>query len=130
MNKRIKKVRHELKLTQGQFGKRLGLKGSQVKDIETGVVKIRPMLVRLLSHEFMVDSKWLMTGKGRMFGTACEEERQMSCGADHCEKFLKILSEGDTDSVNALKHIVDFFYNMLLKNKAIVGRKKINIGIK
>jgi transcriptional regulator with XRE-family HTH domain len=46
--KRLKELRLYLRLTQDEFGEKIGLKWSQVKDRESGIVKISPSERKLL----------------------------------------------------------------------------------
>jgi transcriptional regulator with XRE-family HTH domain len=64
---RLKLLRKRLKLTQRKFGELLGLAWYQIKDMETGKVKVSPVVARLLTHEVGVRLKWLLNGEGRMF---------------------------------------------------------------
>jgi len=67
INKRIKELREYLGLTQEEFGKQLGLKKSNISDIERGKVRPKDPLLRLIEQTFSVNPEWLRKGKGEMF---------------------------------------------------------------
>jgi transcriptional regulator with XRE-family HTH domain len=64
--KRLKESRLYLNLKQEDFGKKVGLKWSQVKDREAGTVKISPSEAKIISHEYGISYDWLLTGQGSM----------------------------------------------------------------
>lgn len=65
-NERLKKARKHEGLTQEKFGERIGLKQSQIKDIETAKQKVSPEIAELIEINFSIDGWWLLTGKGEM----------------------------------------------------------------
>lgn len=62
MNSRIKEIRKNLKLTQDEFGKRLGVTRNAIANIESGRVTPSNLLLNLLSKEFNISREWLETG--------------------------------------------------------------------
>ena len=64
---RIKKLRHELDLTQQKFADRLGVKRNTVGQWECGVNSITDQTVTAICREFKVNEKWLRSGTGDMF---------------------------------------------------------------
>ena len=67
MNERIKKVRKTMKLTQEQFGERIGITGSSCSTIESGKNKPSIQTIKSICREFDVNETWLLTGEGEMF---------------------------------------------------------------
>lgn len=69
MNERFKKLRKALGLTQGEFGKILGLSTSGVSEIEAGRRKVTEQHLIMLSNykKKIVNINWLRTGEGEMF---------------------------------------------------------------
>lgn len=68
---RIKELRRDhLKLTQVEFGERLGVSRSVIKNIELNALA-RPdqklSLYKLICSEFNVNEEWLLNGTGEMF---------------------------------------------------------------
>lgn len=67
MKDRIKAVRKAAKLTQVQFGERLGVKGNTVTGYETGLRNPTDAVVKAICREFDVNENWLRYGYGEMF---------------------------------------------------------------
>ncbi len=66
MHERLKEVRKHVGLTQEKFGEKLGLKQTQVRDIESGKQKVSTELAELMEKYFYISGWWLLTGKGVM----------------------------------------------------------------
>lgn len=64
LNERIKQLRKDLKLTQTEFGNRLGIKQTTVAGYETGGRVPIDAVISLICREFNVNEEWLRTGKG------------------------------------------------------------------
>lgn len=67
MNDRIKTIRSALKLTQAEFGKRLGLSQNYIWMIERGDRTPSDRTLMDLCREFSVSEVWLREGIGPMF---------------------------------------------------------------
>lgn len=74
MNERIKELRKALKLSQDEFGKRLGLTRGAITNIELNKTEPKPLLLDLICREFNVQEKWLRTGEGEMFVPVTRDE--------------------------------------------------------
>lgn len=66
MNERIKQIRNSLKLTRAEFGKRLGVSGDVINNLERGRVEPKEMIIKLICKEFGVSYQWLVNGLGEM----------------------------------------------------------------
>lgn len=66
MNTRIKELRTILKLTQKEFGEKIGLKSS-ISEIEQGNAPITERTILTICLQFNVNEKWLRYGEGSMF---------------------------------------------------------------
>lgn len=64
MNERIRQLRKDLKLTQTEFGNRLGIKQTTVAGYETGGRVPIDAVISLICREFNVNENWLRTGEG------------------------------------------------------------------
>lgn len=64
MKDRIKQVRKEHKLTQVEFGERIGVKGNTVTGYETGLRNPTDAVILSICREFNVNEDWLRTGNG------------------------------------------------------------------
>lgn len=66
MNNRIKKVRQELKMTQDEFSKKIGVSFSSVSKLEKGINNPSEQTIRAICREFSINRYWLETGNGDM----------------------------------------------------------------
>lgn len=66
MKNRIKQIRKENKLTQVEFGEKIGTKGNTITNYETGLRTPTDAVIRSICREFNVDETWLRTGEGNM----------------------------------------------------------------
>lgn len=64
MKNRIKQIRKDHKLTQVEFGERIGVKGNTVTNYETGLRNPTDAVVLAICREFNVNEEWLRTGNG------------------------------------------------------------------
>lgn len=67
MNTRIKELRKTLKLTQEDFGSRVGVKGNTIGNYELSLRNPSDAVIRSICREFNVNEDWLRFGKGDMF---------------------------------------------------------------
>lgn len=67
MNERIKELRKALKLTQTEFGDKLGITHSAIAHFEHGTVNMSPSTIKSICREFNVNEEWLLNGTGEMF---------------------------------------------------------------
>lgn len=64
MKNRIKQIRKEHKLTQVEFGEKIGVKGNTVTNYETGLRNPTDAVILAICREFGVNEDWLRTGNG------------------------------------------------------------------
>ena len=67
LNTRIKELRKALKLTQEDFGSRVGVKGNTIGNYELSLRNPSEAVIHSICREFNVNENWLRTGKGDMF---------------------------------------------------------------
>lgn len=77
MNERIKRIRHELGLTQTEFAKRIGLKQNSMALIESGKRNTSTQAILSICREYGVNENWLRTGDGEMFEQLTEQQQLM-----------------------------------------------------
>ena len=65
--KRIKRLRAELELNQGEFADRIELVQSALSAIESDKKPLTDRNLKLICHEFGVSEPWLRSGEGDMF---------------------------------------------------------------
>ncbi len=74
MNTRLKNLRKYLKLSQEEFGAKLGVTGAAISRIESGANILTEQNIRIIVREFNVSETWLRTGEGEMFRTRSRDE--------------------------------------------------------
>lgn len=67
MSNRIKAVREALKLSQREFGEKLGVSRDVISNIEYNRVAPKELLLRHMCELYHVNPHWLETGDGEMF---------------------------------------------------------------
>lgn len=67
MNSRIKELRKTIRLTQAEFGKRIGAKPNTIAGYESGLRTPSDAAILSMCREFGVSETWLRTGEGDMF---------------------------------------------------------------
>lgn len=75
INERFKQTRLEIKKSQEDFGKMMGITKSSVSNIESGLRKVTEKHIKLLCGECDVSESWLRTGNGEMFPTLKESDK-------------------------------------------------------
>lgn len=67
INERIKILRKNLKLTQVDFGEKIGLKKSASSYLEQKDAPVTPRVIQLICTNFNVSEQWLVDGTGEMY---------------------------------------------------------------
>lgn len=70
---RIKKIRELFKMTQTEFGEKLGFKWTKIKDLESGKLHTTAEIALLIEKIYSVDLRWLLTGEGVMFRSGSQD---------------------------------------------------------
>ena len=99
MNKRIKKLRNNLELTQQEFADRLHVKRGAIANYEVGRNEPTDAVISLICREFNVNEEWLRNGTGEMFVEMDKEDQLMEwagrvLGSDSSsfkKRFVKML---------------------------------------
>lgn len=78
MKDRIKQIRKEHKLTQVEFGEKIGVKGNTVTGYETGIRNPTVAVILSICREFGISKEWLLTGEGEMKIEDCKDNRYLS----------------------------------------------------
>jgi transcriptional regulator with XRE-family HTH domain len=74
---RIRLIRKELNLNQGEFAKRIGIKQTAMSMIELGRVALTEKNIMLICATFGINENWLRTGDGQMFATISPYEKEL-----------------------------------------------------
>jgi transcriptional regulator with XRE-family HTH domain len=64
---RLKNARKQIGFTQDKLAKSIGLKQANIRDLESGKVKISTLHALALEHVHNLNAQWLLTGEGEMF---------------------------------------------------------------
>lgn len=67
MGERIRQLRKSLKLTQAEFGKRIGLTGAWVSRAEINERNLTEQMIITVCRVYNVHEEWLRSGQGEMF---------------------------------------------------------------
>lgn len=70
MKDRLKKLRHELGLTQTEFAARIGSAQNTITGYENGRREPSSQVIALICKEFHANEQWLRDGVGEMFAPA------------------------------------------------------------
>lgn len=110
MNTRIKEVREKEKLTQEEFGKRIGSARNTIANYETGNRKPSNAVITSICREFGINEDWLRDGKEPMKIVIPKKLEtylgEISKGNDDFIKdLIEVYMELDQTSKNALKEI-------------------------
>lgn len=73
MNNRLKDIRKAEKLSQDDFGQRIGVTGTALSRWESGDRKIPDSAILNICREFGVNETWLRTGYGDMYRAKTRE---------------------------------------------------------
>lgn len=77
MPNRIKAIRNALKLSQREFGEKLGVSRDVISNIEYGRVLPKKLLLRHICQLYKINEHWLETGEGEMFDENPEENSKL-----------------------------------------------------
>ena len=68
MNIRLKEIRTHFKMSQEEFGKRIGIESrAHISALENGNRTITERIIKDVCREFNVNEQWLRTGEGEPF---------------------------------------------------------------
>lgn len=84
---RLKIIRNESgadgkKLSQAEFGKRIGITQTGVASYETGQSNVSDRVIETICREFNVNERWLRTGEGPMFRPQTGDDQLMAALGD------------------------------------------------
>lgn len=108
MNDRIKMIREYYKLTQDEFGKRIGSARNTIANYESGNRNPSNSVVLSICREFNVNEEWLRNGTGEMFRS--EEENNIIA------KATMLLGEKDP----LFEAFIDTYSKLTPKNRELL----------
>lgn len=103
MNTRIRAVRKALKLSQNDFGERLGVSRSVIANLECSRVSPREPFISLLCKEYKVNRSWMDTGEGEMF----QQERPRDRLSEAIEIFKGLRPELQDYALKQIRGLAD-----------------------
>lgn len=121
LKERIREIRKTLKLTQVEFGEKIGVKGNTVTNYETGLRNPTDAVLLSICREFNVNEEWLRSGEGDMFQIPDDEDAALvSEILEHTDRrfyqavlnIVRTYSQLSPESQSAL----DVFVDQLLEN--------------
>lgn len=124
INTRIKKIRRDAKLTQEQFGARIGITGASCSTIESGKSNPSSQTVKSICREFGIREEWLRTGKNPMYALPENEVAtyvdQLLHDAENplydiIRAIMKTYSELDGNSQAVIRNTIEQFQENLKK---------------
>lgn len=96
INQRLKLLRRELSLSQGDFAERIGFKQTALSMIESGRNSLNDRHIKLICSTFNVNERWLRDGEGEMFTApspyARELERILESLAPATQEYLLLVA--------------------------------------
>jgi transcriptional regulator with XRE-family HTH domain len=78
MNQRLKAIRMELGIKQGEFAKRINLKQGTYSDIENGKKNLTERNIKIICDEFGINENWIKYGKVEKFVGEYENENRLT----------------------------------------------------
>lgn len=112
MNERIKELRKTLKLSQEEFGNRIGITGSGISKIESGANNVAERTIKAICKEFNVSYMWLTNGEGEMFIDSDDDfleriDRIMMGESDARKNIFKALLYASDEDIEAFARIMN-----------------------
>lgn len=71
---RIKEIRKDNKLTQDDFGEKIGVSRFVIANIELGRVDAKDHMIKLIAKEFDINEEWIKTGEGEKYPEKTNDE--------------------------------------------------------
>lgn len=115
MNNRLKELRKIQKLSQEEFGKRLGVGKAAVSKMELGTYNVTDPMIKLICREFTVNEDWLRTGSGEMFKSIPEEDEVATYVSDLLE------DSEETPLYTLIKEIMRTYSQLDYKSKTVLN---------
>lgn len=109
MNTRLKQLRKILKLTQNEFGEKIGITGATVSDIERAKLSLTERNISLICEKLNVNREWLEHGTGDIFLPALPED-----------KFSALLADIDKNSKQKTKNFIELYWKLDEKSQSVI----------
>lgn len=121
LNNRLKLLRNWLKLSQEEFGKKLGVTKTAISKLENGERNITDQMMLSIIREFSVNESWLRSGEGNMFVEVPPEDEYFKAAAEiskaNDKLGMQILIEYWKLDEQGKRLLKDFIINIAEKSK-------------
>lgn len=122
MKNRIKKIRKQNKLTQVEFGEKIGVKGNTITGYETGLRTPSDAVIFSICREFNINEEWLRNGSEPMHSPSSAKLStylgEISAGDDYLiQDIIEVYMELDQTSKDALRIIADKMVKKRMERK-------------
>ena len=123
MNKRMQKIRKDLRMSQEAFGERIGVTKSSISMLESGKNNPSEQTIKLICKEFGIDYLWLKTGEGDMKEPITIEDdmalvRKVMAGENELARNLFLaLAKMPTEDWRKVEEILDTLDGLMEKTK-------------
>lgn len=121
MKTRIRELRKYHKLTQAEFGEKIGVKQVTIAGYENGIREPSDAIIKAIEREFPVNPQWLEDGVGEMIIEMSRDEEissfmadvQMDADDSFRKRFINGLQALDADDWKALAIIMGKVVNKM-----------------
>lgn len=110
VNERVLELREKLKLTRKEFGEKIGVSDSVIKNIDYKKTDPRPLLLTHICTVYNVNESWLLNGEGEMFVKKTLEDefidvfgKILNDDNDFRKRMISALAQLDDDGWNAIE---------------------------
>ena len=123
MNERMNELRKKLKLSQEEFGNRLGVTGASISRLEKGERNITEQMIKAICREYNVDYIWLTTGEGEMFISYDDSDamelvdRILSEENEFTKTLFRTFLKLEARDIEALERILDMYIEQKKENE-------------
>lgn len=98
MNTRLREIRLLHKMSQEEFGKKIGIESrAHISALESGSRNITDRIVKDICREFNINEKWLRYGEGEMLSISLDD-------------YVKIAADIDKNDKKARQVIIDYWH--------------------
>lgn len=129
MKDRIRELRKELKMTQDDFGNKIGVARNTIANYECGRRIPTNAVITSICKEFKINEEWLRTGIGEMFKELPEEDETAALLSeliedngetalyDMVKDIIRTYQQLDPKSQNTLNEIIKKCYENIQKKE-------------
>ena len=108
IGKRIRELRTTLRLTQDQFGNKIGVKNGVVSAWEKGAAPVPEGRIRIIRDEYNANMEWILKGEGEMFQENTDDPNaRRDAALEYALSILrKLPDETRSDAVEFVRELV------------------------